>query len=368
MRHLRDMLPRIPRATRPLLMASTYLALVVCMAVSLIQARGAADQHAQQRANVALGSASATASAILRPTAPPLATPTATRGPTTARVVPPGGAATTPTSTLTVLPIGPEHGPTPTPTPTPSSGFYFSDNFSGSTLGPAWTVINRHGEYAQFETECNVPSAVSVANNILTITTTKQQAYCGDFNLDGTVRTNPTWWPYTTGDVQWTNLSFTFGTVTYRARFPAQATSTWPAIWLLGSNCQATNIVTADVGYDTCPALGAPGYVEIDMTECYGSSWCQLALDQPSSFPTCQYPVVDDNWHTYSMTWTSSAISVAVDGMPTGCSYSAANGYVIPQTPMFLIIQTQTGGSGGTPNDSTLPTTLQVSNVTVTQP
>ncbi|HEY7983237.1 MAG TPA: family 16 glycosylhydrolase, partial [Ktedonobacterales bacterium] len=197
--------------------------------------------------------------------------------------------------------------------------------------------------------------------------TTAQPATCGDFNLDGSVRHQPSVWPYTTGDVQWTNFSFTYGTVSYRAKFPSSDTSTWPAIWLLGSNCQATNIVTADVGYDTCPFLGAPGYVEIDMTECYGISWCQLALDQPNGFPTCQYPV-DGNWHTYSMNWTPSAISVSVDGVPTGCSYTAANGYVIPQTPMFLLIQTQTGGSGGTPNNNTLPATLQVSNVTVTQP
>lgn len=243
----------------------------------------------------------------------------------------------------------------------------FSDDFTGTSLSPAWTVIARHGEYAQNETECNVPGEVTVGNDMLAIGTVAKSTTCGDFNLDGSVRHEPEAWPYATGDVQWTSFNFTYGTVSYRAKFPPGDTVTWPAIWLLGSNCQATNIVTADVGYSTCPDLGAPGYTEIDMTECDTWNWCQLALAQPSSFPVCGYPV-DNNWHTFALTWTRTAISMAVDGKPTGCSYTQAAGYDIPSTPMFLIIQTQTGGVGGTPNDANLPAQLDVSNVTVTQP
>lgn len=115
------------------------------------------------------------------------------------------------------------------------------------------------------------------------------------------------------------------------------------------------------------PALEKPGYTEIDTTECYQTEWCQLALAQPSGFPVCQYPV-DTNWHSYRLTWTASAISMSVDGKSTGCTFRASDGYVIPSSPMFLIIQTQTGGSGGTPNNGQLPAVLQVSDVTVTQP
>ena len=250
-----------------------------------------------------------------------------------------------------------------------AGGTIFSDDFSGTSLDSAWTVIDRHGEYAQGETECNVPSAVSVADNILSITTTAQSATCGDFNLDGSVRHQPSVWPYTTGDVQWKSFNFTYGTVTYRAKFPAQSTSTWPAIWFLGSNCQATNPETADTGYASCPQIEKPGsgYREIDTTECYQNEWCQLALAQPRSFPVCLYPV-DTNWHTYTLTWTSKSISMSMDGQPTGCSFTSAGGYHIPHKPMFMIIQTQTGGSGLTPNDAQLPAVLQVSDVTVTQP
>ncbi|HEY5024352.1 MAG TPA: hypothetical protein VII76_05195 [Acidimicrobiales bacterium] len=245
----------------------------------------------------------------------------------------------------------------------------FSDYFSGTSVDSNWTVIDRHGEYAQAETECNVPDAVSVANNILSITTTAQSATCGDFNLDGSVRTAPTQWPYTTGDVQWKSFNFTFGTVTYRAKFPAQATGTWPAVWFLGSNCQATNPETADTGYASCPQIEKPGsgYREIDTTECYQSQWCQLALAQPSSFPVCLYPV-DTNWHTYSLIWTATSITMTMDGRSTGCTFSSSKGYAIPHEPMFMLIQTQTGGAGGTPDDAQLPAVLQVSDITVTQP
>ncbi len=248
---------------------------------------------------------------------------------------------------------------------TPSSNVIFSDDFAGDALSSAWTIISRHGEYGQNETECNIPQEVGVATNILTITTVAQPTSCGDFYVGGAVMDPPTVWPYATGDVQWTSFNFTYGTVTYRAKFPPQDTSTWPAIWLLGSNCQNTNPYTAATDYDTCPSTASTAYAEIDMTECYSSKWCQLALSQQSSFPACGYPV-DDNWHTFTLVWTATSITESVDGQPTGCSFTAANGYKIPSTPMFLIIQTQTGGVGGIP--ANLPTTLQVSNVTVTQP
>jgi hypothetical protein len=253
-----------------------------------------------------------------------------------------------------------------------AAGLIFYDNFSGTSLSPAWTVISRHGEYAQSETECNVPEMVSVANNSVTITTEVSPpapstlGTCGDFNTDGSVRHAPSSWPYITGDIQWTSLNFTYGTVEIQAQFPAKSTGLWPALWLLGANCQTTNIYTADVGYSTCPALYTSNYVEIDMTECYSSNWCQLAMAQPGSWPECIYSV-DNKFHVFTLTWTPSAVTETMDGGSTGCSYSSST-YTIPSTPMFLLIQTQTGGVGGTPNNAQLPATFTINYVKVTQP
>jgi hypothetical protein len=254
-----------------------------------------------------------------------------------------------------------------------TSNTIFYDDFTGTTLSSNWTIISRHGEYAQNETECNIPQEVSVANSDLIITTAVGPATCGDFNIDTSVRHPPSPWPYVTGDVQWTKLNFTYGTVEVRAQFPAQSTGLWPAIWLLGSNCQVTNIYTADVGYSTCPDLSSPSYAEIDMVECDLNNWCQLALANEAnpgsggqSFPTCGFHM-DTNFHVYDLTWTSGSITLSIDGQPSGCSYSSPT-WTIPSTPMFLIIQTQTGGVGGTPNNSQLPAQLVVDYVRVAQP
>jgi hypothetical protein len=244
----------------------------------------------------------------------------------------------------------------------------FFDDFNGTTLGPEWTVISRHGEYSQNETECNASQQVSVANGILSISAAAQSTSCGNFNLDGTVRHAPQSWPYLTGDIQWTNLNFTYGTVEIRAKFPDKNTSLWPATWLLGTNCQATNPFTADTGYSTCPNLGQSGYTEIDMTECYGNSWCQFHVANPSfgsSGTSCDLfytPTVDTNWHTFTTVWTAGNIKQYQDGtLITSCNQSLPN-------PMFLIMQIQTGGAGGTPTNSLLPATLMIDYVKVTQP
>src|SRR5271169_6359577 len=212
---------------------------------------------------------------------------------------------------------------------------------------------------SQGSTECNIPQQVAV-NNGLAITTAAQNWVCGDFHPDGTVWHTPSSWPYITGDVQWTNLNFTYGTVEIRGKFPDQSTSLWPAFWLLGSNCQNTNPFTGETGVSTCSNLGSSGYTEIDMTECYGSGWCQFHVANPSfdigGGCDATY-VVDTNWHTFKTAWNSSGITQYMDGVAqTTCDQQLSD-------PMFLIMQTQTGGAGGTPNNSLLPAELVVSYV-----
>jgi len=246
-----------------------------------------------------------------------------------------------------------------------SAKVIFFDNFSGTSLNSNWTVISRHGEYSQSESECNIPQQVSV-NNGLTITAAAQTWSCGDYNPDGTVWHTPQSWPYITGDIQWTSQNFTYGTVEIRAQFPSSATSLWPATWLLSANCQATNPLTGETGVGTCPNLGSTGYTEIDMTECYNSGgWCQFHVANPSfgigNGCDAAYPV-DTNFHTFTTVWTSTGIRQYMDGvLETTCNQKLTQ-------PMFLIIQIQTGGVGGTPNSSVLPANLVVDYVKVTQP
>ncbi len=240
----------------------------------------------------------------------------------------------------------------------------FFDDFAGTSLGSAWTIVQRRGPAIQGENECNTAGAVGVAGGILSITTSATPATCGDAVTAASTQ------PYTSGDIQWTSLNFTYGSVEVRAKFPPQNTGTWPAIWLLGSNCQAANLTNGSeaTAYDGCPAQGASSYREIDAVECDGRSWCHIVVAQGSAgwSNPCSFPV-DANWHVFKLSWTSAAVSMAVDGTPTGCSFAntGLNG------PMFLIMQTQTtaaGGVAGLPNNANLPTTFQIDYVKVTQP
>jgi beta-glucanase (GH16 family) len=254
---------------------------------------------------------------------------------------------------------------------------FFYDGFNGGALSSNWYVIQRHGEYAQSENECNAASQVAAGSGGLIITTIAQATSCGDFNIDGSVRTIPQSWPYLTGDIQWSTISFTYGTVIFRAKMPPKSTNTWPAVWLLGQNCQNTNKYTGDINYSTCPALTSASYAEIDIIECEadaGSSWCHIALANDANtgsggatFPVCPYNQnpIDNNFHTYKMVWTSTSITLSIDGVDSGCSFTSPT-WTIPSTPMFMIIQTQTAPAHGTPTG--LPTQLVVDYVMVTQP
>ena len=228
------------------------------------------------------------------------------------------------------------------------------------TLKPQWTVVSRHGEYAQNETESNVPWAITAGSGQLKITASAVADTTGDFNVDGTIRTTPSSWPYTTGDVQMNTFNFTYGTVVIHGAMPASNTNLWPAFWLLGANCQNSNKYSGDTGFGGCPNLGQSGYREIDTTECYnGSGWCQFHIANPN-FGVCDASyTVDTNVHTFMTIWNPSSVTQYIDG-----TLVASCNQVMPD-PMFLIMQIQTGGIGGTPNNANLPASLTVSYVQI---
>ena len=233
------------------------------------------------------------------------------------------------------------------------------------TLNPTWTVISRHGEYSQDENECNIPDAISTSSGPqdsggLTITTNNNAYTCGDFNDDGTVKTSPASWPYRTGDLQWTSLSFTYGTVTIRGKIPAAASAVWPAYWFLDTRCQNQNIYNGSAS-----ACSDSSYAEIDMAEfisngSYTGTWPSISVFNGTSPSTCrsaQTPI-DTNFHTYVMTRSAGALSETIDGVSTGCSFS---GNSVTNSPVFAIIQVQTatGALGpGPPNNAVLPVTM----------
>jgi hypothetical protein len=236
----------------------------------------------------------------------------------------------------------------------------FDDEFSGNTLSSSWSAAFGSNPNNR-ERECYQPRNVSVSGGFLNETAVVGRSCGADCPPTSTVVC-----PFTSGGVQWTNFSFTYGTVTVRAKF-AGGIGAWPAIWLLGSDCQQPNWLTS-----TCD-WPSPGSNEIDIAEILGSNDRRVnqSLHTEDSYGSvvlskCEPLVSAANrqWHTYSLTWAPESLTWRIDGVQT-CQTTT----LIPTTPMFLIINTAVGGVGvGRVKASTLPQTTEIDYVRVTQP
>jgi beta-glucanase (GH16 family) len=138
----------------------------------------------------------------------------------------------------------------------------------------------------------------------------------------------------------------------------------WPAVWLLGANCQQSNVQSAD-NVPPC-AWPQPGSDEIDITEIKQGAlttvW-QNVISGNSGFQTCTPSTSDvsQQFHTYSLVWGPGSLTWKIDGIQT-CRFSNN----IPSTPMFLMINIAMGGhGGGAISDGTLPQQLMVDYIKV---
>ncbi len=229
----------------------------------------------------------------------------------------------------------------------------FDDEFNGTALDTnAWTPGNRPGDASNAEKQCYKPGNVSVSGGYLRLLS-KVDSSCSGF-------------AYTSGMIQWNTFNYTYGTLEYRVLQPG-GTGTWPAQWLLGYKCQAAFKTTDEtLGGCNWPTAGSD---EIDATEIKSTTgptvdW-QNVISGNSGFQTCKPTLsnVTTNWHTYQLVWKPGSLVWKVDGVQT-CSFSKS----IPSTAMFMIINTALGGGGGgTINNSTLPQTMLVDYVKLTQ-
>jgi beta-glucanase (GH16 family) len=149
-------------------------------------------------------------------------------------------------------------------------------------------------------------------------------------------------------------FAFKYGYVEVRAKVPA-GKGLWPAIWLLPSNEKSLP--------------------EIDMMEVFGNSTNRLRLHLhylapdgtqhvPEKIVTVQK--LDEDFHTYGLDWTSSALVWFLDGRPVW-RYSKPAG--IPDLPMYLLMNLAVGGdSAGNPSNQTqFPSTFAVDYVRIWQ-
>jgi beta-glucanase (GH16 family) len=304
--------------------------------------------------SVAGVSPTATQVAVTAPTHPADPAPTHAVAPSPTHPVTPSltRIVTRPTTPPVAAPVAATPVPTtPAAAPLPA-GTVFDEEFNGSTLDTGkWVALNRPGDASNGEQQCYSPSHVSEAGGLLTLRT--DVSACPDGK------------PFTSGAIQMRSFPFTYGTVEFRSK-ESGGTGTWPAEWLLGSNCQQTNLATAD-NSPPC-AWPNPGSDEIDIAEVMGHNLNTVnqAIHSGGNNDGCRASTSDvsQSWHTYQLVWLPGSLVWKIDGVVT-CSKTAG----IPSTPMFLIINTAVGGSGGGSVDaSTLPQIHQVDYVRISKP
>jgi beta-glucanase (GH16 family) len=234
-----------------------------------------------------------------------------------------------------------------------NDNFSFVDEFDGDHVDTTtWAVLSRGPDVSNNEKQCYLPDNVSLDDGSLLITSKRDRNGCSAAN-DSSL--------YSSGMLQWRSMTFTYGHIDVRARL-AGGKGTWPAIWLLGYKCQASNLVDAEAADCDWPN---PGADEIDIAEVLNGQSEQVnqqihtASSNEGCHPSINDP--DDTWHVYSIDWQPKSLTFMVDGKTT-CKLTKN----IPSTPMFLIINTALGGNGGGDIDnSSLPASMHIDYVHV---
>ena len=276
---------------------------------------------------------------------------------------------TNPGTTPTTGPT-PTNTPVPTATPTPSGQTSFDDEFNGTSIDTTqWTLLNRQGDLSNSEQECYKPANITESGGFATIT---DQHLTSSIQCSSQGDTTSTY-NYTSGMMQTTNFNFLYGTLEFRAK-PPSAGGQWPAIWLLGSNCQASNILSADnTGLCQWP-VDAQSSAEIDVMEEFNGLANQVneqihngtTANNDSFVNGCYTNVGFDTstaFHTYDLIWAPNSLIWKVDGV-TECTSTSH----VPSHPMFILMNLALGGAGGSISNSAFPQAMQVDYIKVIPP
>lgn len=246
-------------------------------------------------------------------------------------------------------------------------GTVFFDDFDGSSLDPAkWIVFDRLSDQANDEVNCVIPQNVRVADGLLEIDSRHEDRSCGD-SLE-----SPRLMHYTSGQVQQATPSFLYGTIEVRAKMPG-GIGTWPVIWMLGHEWQASQPFTANVEGHQWPK---DGWAEIDIAEFMEGERNAVNATvhyqefggthlQPLPFDaTTRFMVYRLEWSPGSLIWSVDA----EDGNGFQELRSVTGADQVPDEPMYLMIHTAIGGfGGGDPDPATFPQTMQVDYARIIQ-
>jgi beta-glucanase (GH16 family) len=293
---------------------------------------------------------------------------TALAGTALAGTVPAEPAGTEPSSTAPAEPAGTEPSSTepaiddPQPVnPELRDGgpleLIFRDEFDTGSLADVWTTCY----WWQLDGGCTIagndeqqwyqPDAVAVGVDGLELTVRREEQRTSEGDR----------LPYTSGMVSTGHVdskvedfgfAFTYGIVEARIRLPEGA-GLWPAVWLLSAD-----------------RTSRP---EIDAMEWYGSrpdettSHVHATVDGEAQSEGIDYTFdrsLAGAWHEIAVDWSAERVAFYFDGVEIGRVDDDA---LVPDSPMYLIMNLAAGGLAGDVDESALPQSMLVDYIRVWQ-
>lgn len=230
-------------------------------------------------------------------------------------------------------------------------------------LNGQWIAYLRAGTPTINDNQCYLPKNVSINNSCLQLTTKLES--CGCTSIDEPPDQPWVIHNYSSAQVAMGTFNFLYGTIEARIQFGGGTNSgAWSAIWMLDSGCQPSDPTGTD---DRCAGQ------EIDIAETWGD-YTQvnqqihvngnLHNDGGKVSPGFD---VSAGFHVYQCVWSAGSLLFNIDGVTTTTITQA----YVPSTPMYVKINTNVAGPGtivgGSVNNGTLPWTMLVDYVKVTQ-
>jgi beta-glucanase (GH16 family) len=147
-------------------------------------------------------------------------------------------------------------------------------------------------------------------------------------------------------------FKFQFGYMEMRAKFPRGA-GMWPAFWLLPADGSWPPEIDAKEWQGGTPTID---YATVHWVDSHG-------VHQQDGTAYDTGIDLSAGYHIYGVDWQSHAVTWYFDGQPIKVFYNAS---VIPQKPMYIIVNLAVGGWISLPNKHTpFPATMAVNYVRV---
>lgn len=212
---------------------------------------------------------------------------------------------------------------------------------------------------------CNLPSNVSIAGGILTLTARSVPA---GVSCRGGVDYGPATRYFTGGTIYTTSFNFMYGTISARIKSAGVGVHSG-LLWMMGSGCQSIMYKNSYWCDHTWPVPNN----EIDIAEIKPASDPTLTMVSQNLFNADGWQSgwgkttnVQSNWHVYTLVWTPGSLKFQIDGVTTSTITKG-----VPSQAMFPIISEEVEiekDGRGTPDPAKFPQTIQVDWVRVWDP